>query len=140
MRTVTIVHRDPCFAQQLARALRTRGYQVIVCSPPLVTGVRCIQCGKASCPLTDPADLLICDPQLRSPGNDNLLVVETALGHPHVPILLAWSTTSVPDLGTLRAIRIQAPRMHVAARDPAALLRQVDDLLMATTGAKGNVR
>ncbi len=139
MRTVTIVHGDPSFAQQLAGALRTAGYQVIVCKSPLVTGVRCIQCGKPSCPLTNPADLLICDPQLRSSGKDNLLVVETALSHPQVPILLAWSTTSVPDLGTLRAIRMQAPRMHVAARDPAALVGQVDNLLMAAT-AKDKVR
>ncbi len=69
-----------------------------------------------------------------------MLVVETALGHPQVPVLLAWSPTSVPDLGTLRAIRMEAPRVRVAAFGNAALVRQVDDLLMAVPGAKDKVR
>jgi hypothetical protein len=46
-------------------------------------------------------------------------------------MLLAWSQAKVPDAGTLRAIRAQAPQVHAAARAPAARLRQIQDLLAA---------
>ena len=49
--------------------------------------------------------------------------------HPDVPMLLAWSPKSVPDGGTLRAIRAQAPHVRVAAHEPAALARQIQMLL-----------
>ncbi len=51
-----------------------------------------------------------------------------------VPMLLAWAPTDVPDAGTLRAIKAQAPQLHAAAREPAARLRQIHELL--TTGSK----
>jgi hypothetical protein len=137
MQTVTIAHRDSAFAESLARELRSGGYRVIVRAGPLSPRLRCKACGKASCPLTEPSDLLICDPQLRSIGTDDLLVVEAASDHPVLPILLAWSPRHVPDVGTLRAIRIQAPTVRVVAPEPAALRRQIDDLLMAASARKG---
>jgi hypothetical protein len=86
--------------------------------------------------LTDGADLMIYDPQLTSPdaeGQVHNLAVESAVAHPEVPMLLAWSPESVPDAGTLRAIRAHAPQVHVAAHEPAALAAQIRRLLRPTT-------
>jgi hypothetical protein len=137
MKTVTIAHRDSVFAEHLARELRSGGYRVIIRTGPFAPGVRCKACSKADCPLTEPADLLICDPHLRSMGTDDLAVVEAASSHPGLPILLAWSPRSVPDVGTLRAIRMLAPAVRIAAPESAALMRQVDGLLTAASAGKG---
>jgi hypothetical protein len=59
-----------------------------------------------------------------------------ALAHPDIPMLLAWKSPNVPDAGTLRAIRAQAPNVHVAAHKPTGLLRQVHDLLAAAPAAR----
>ena len=75
---------------------------------------------------------MIYDPHLTAPdaeGHVHSLAVDSALAHPDVPMLLAWSPESVPDSGTLRAIKAQAPHVHVAAHDAAALLAQVRVLL-----------
>ena len=62
-------------------------------------------------------------------GHIHSLAVDSALAHPDVPMLLAWSPKSAPDVGTLSAIRAQAPHVHMAAHEPAALLRQIKALL-----------
>ena len=76
---------------------------------------------------------MIYDPQLSASdaeGRAHNLALDSALAHLDVPMLLAWSPTSVPDAGTLRAIRVQAPHVQLAARDPAALLGQIQTLLV----------
>lgn len=76
------------------------------------------------------------DPQLTaldSLGKRYNLAVDSARAHPEVPMLLASSPAEVPDAGTLRAIRAQAPQVHAAARAPAARLRQIQDLLAASS-------
>ena len=81
---------------------------------------------------------MIYDPLLTSPdaeGHTHNLAAESALAHPGVPILLAWSPKSVPDAGTLRATRAQAPHVHIAAHEPAALIAQIRALLEATVTA-----
>jgi hypothetical protein len=134
MRTILIAHRDEAFAEQLTAELRGAGYHVIDCAGPWPPVERCIRCDKGYCPLTEAADLMIYDPQLTaldSLGQRYNLAVDSARAHPEVPMLLAWSQAKVPDAGTLRAIRAQAPQVHAAARAPAARLRQIQDLLAA---------
>src|SRR5579871_2362305 len=132
MRTILTAHRDADFAEQLAIELRAWGYRVIDCPGPLPPALRCIRCDKGYCPLTEGADLMIYDPQLTSldaEGHEHSLAVDSALAHPDVPMLLAWSPNSTLDAGVLRAIRAQAPHVHLAAHEPAALLHQVGALL-----------
>ena len=77
---------------------------------------------------------MIYDPELTaldSLGQRYNLAVDSAQAHPEVPMLLAWSPAEVPDAGTLREIRAQAPQVHAAARGPAARLHQIQDLLAA---------
>jgi hypothetical protein len=134
MRTILIAQRDMAFAERLATELRKGGYRAMVCPGALPPAVPCKRCDKGYCPLTEGADLMIYDPGLISldaDGERRTRAVESALAHPDVPILLAWSQVSVPDLGTLRAIRAQVPWVHLAAREAAALLQQVHDLLLA---------
>lgn len=135
MQSILIAHRDRSFAEQLANQLCASGsFTVITCPGPWPPR-RCIRCDKGYCPLTEGADLMIYDPGLTAPdaeGSVHTLAMESALAHPNVPMLLAWSPESPPDVGTLRAIRAQAPHVHVAAREPAALLAQIRALLHAT--------
>ena len=62
-------------------------------------------------------------------GQPYNLAVDSARAHPELPMLLAWAPSHVPDAGTLRAIRAEAPQVHAASREPAARLRQIHDLL-----------
>ena len=136
MHCILIAHRDVDFAEQLAGYLRASGYFTIVTCPGPWPPQRCIRCDKGYCPLTEGAELMIYDPQLTAPdaaGHVHSLAVDSALAHPDVPMLLAWSPKSVPDAGTLRAIRAQAPHVQVAAHEPAALVSQINRLLEATT-------
>jgi hypothetical protein len=132
MHTILIAHRNIQFAEQLARELRKAGgYRVITCPGPWPPQ-RCIRCDKAYCPLTEGADLMIYDPQLTSPDDlDNTvnLAAASASAHPEVPMLLAWRPSEPPDIGMLRAIRAEAPHVHVAAHELPALLRQIGALL-----------
>src|ERR1700738_3481281 len=132
MQTVLIAHHDQAFAEQLAAELREGGYHVIDCAGPWPPELRCIRCDTGYCPLTESADLMIYDPQLtglNDLGQPYNLAVDSAQAHPEVPMLLAWAPTDVPDAGTLRAIRAQGPQVPGAAREPAARLRQIGDLL-----------
>ena len=75
---------------------------------------------------------MVYDPTLVSfdaDGQSHNLAIDSALAHPEVPMLLAWSPDSVPDADTVREIRAHVPHIHVAAHDPEALLRQVGTLL-----------
>ena len=122
------------FAEQLAARLRASGYFTVVTCPGPWPPQRCIRCDKGYCPLTEAADLMIYDPQLTAPdaeGHVHSLAVDSALVHPDVPMLVAWSPRSAPDTGTLRAIRAQVPHVHAAAHEPAALLAQIRGLLEA---------
>jgi hypothetical protein len=135
MRTILIAHRDVAFSNQLASELRQAGYHVIDCPGPWPPVERCIRCDKGYCPLTEAADLMIYDPQLTAldtHGQRYSLAVDSARAHPEVPMLLAWAPNEVPDAGTLRAIRADAPHVHVAAHTPQARLRQVHDLIAAS--------
>ena len=132
MHSILIAHRDVAFAEQLAAHLRAGGYYTIVTCPGPWPPQRCIRCDKGYCPLTEGADLMIYDPQLTAPdaeGHVHSLAVDSALAHPDVPMLLAWSPEAVLDSSALRAIRMQAPHVHVAAHEPAALVRQIETLL-----------
>src|SRR5438874_10915917 len=125
MRSILIAHRDVGFAEQLATQLRASGYFTIVTCPGPWPPQRCIRCDKGYCPLTDGAELMIYDPQLTASdaeGRVHSLAADSALAHPDVPMLLAWSPKSVPDAGTLRAIRAQASHVRQADHDPAGLL------------------
>jgi hypothetical protein len=141
MHTILIAHRDVAFAEHLSSVLRAADYRVIVRSVPWPPSQRCVRCDIGYCPLAQGADLMIYNPRLSAVtavGQRCNLVGETALAHPDVPMLLAWSPQSVPDLGTLRAIHTQAPRVHVAARDDAALVQQVQAMLpVAPAGRTG---
>jgi hypothetical protein len=145
MRTILIAQRDVAFAEQLAIELGEAGYRAIVCTKPLPPA-RCTRRDKSYCPPTEDADLRIYDPQLTTVdagGMRHSLAVDSALAHPKVPMLLAWSQGGVPDVGTLRAIVAQAPWVHVAAHEPGARLRQVHHLLAAAaapaTGSALNI-
>jgi hypothetical protein len=127
-----IAHHDAVFAEKMTADLRACGYGVIDCGGPWPPLERCIRCDKGYCPLTEAADLMIYDPYLTGLDQDGKqynLAVESALAHPDVPMLLAWSPPSVPDADTLGAIRAQAPHVHVAAHEPAALVREIERLL-----------
>jgi hypothetical protein len=135
MRTILIAHRDVDFAEQLTAELRQAGYRVIECPGPWPPKERCIRCDKGYCPLTEGADLMIYDPQLTAlDGQDRRynLAVDSATAHPEVPMLLAWAPDEVPDAGTLRAIRFEAPNVHVAANTPAKRLEQISQLIAAS--------
>lgn len=140
MRTVLIAHRDIDFAEQLADDLHQGGYRVILCPGPLPPQARCIRCDKGYCPLTEGADLMIYDPRLMAfdgAGRAHNLAVDSALAHPDVPMLLAWSPETAPDTEELRALRSQVPWIHVAAHDQATLLRQIHDLILAAATVPG---
>jgi hypothetical protein len=132
MRSILVAHHDPVFAEQLTAELREGGYRVIDCAGPWPPQLRCIRCDKGYCPLTESADLMIYDPELtglNDAGQPYNLALDSARAHPEVPMLLAWAPTHVPDTGTLRAIEVQAPQVHVAAHEPATRLRQIHELL-----------
>jgi hypothetical protein len=137
MRTVLIAHRDITFAAQLAVELRQAGYRVIECPGPWPPKERCIRCDKGYCPLTEGADLMIYDPLMTALDPDGQrynLAVDSATAHPEVPMLLAWAPDEVPDAGTLRAIRLDAPHVHVAAGTANGRLEQIG-YLIATSQA-----
>jgi hypothetical protein len=133
--TILIAHRDVEFAEQLGSVLRNGGYRVIGCPGPWPLVERCIRCDVGYCPLTEGADLMIYDPWLTAlnrEGERYNLALDSALAHPDIPMLLAWSPADVPDFGTLRGIRNLAPHVHAGAHEPAALLRQIPGLLAQT--------
>jgi hypothetical protein len=135
MRTILIAHRDVAYAEQSAAELRQAGYHVIDCPGPWPPVERCIRCDIGYCPLTEAADLMIYDPGLTaldSHGQRYSLAIDSACAHPEVPMLLAWSADDMPDAGAVRAIRVDAPWVHVAAHTPAARLKQVRDLIAAS--------
>jgi hypothetical protein len=134
MHTILIAHHDVHFAEELASVLRSSGYYTIVTCPGPFPPQRCIQCDTGYCPLSDGAHLLIYDPTLTSPdaqGNLHYLAADSALAHPDIPMLLAWSPDSTPDAGALLAIHDAAPWVHVAAPDISTLRRQVNELVLA---------
>jgi hypothetical protein len=135
MQTIVIAHRDSAFAEARAEDLRRGGYRVITCPGPWPPE-RCVRCDKGYCPLTEAAELMIYDPQLTAPdaaGVSHTLAIDSAVAHPDVPMLLAFSPGAPVDVGTLRSIRAEAPNVHLAAHEPDGLLRQVGTLLGAQT-------
>jgi hypothetical protein len=136
MRTILIAHHNEAFAEQLSAELREGGYRVIDCAGPWPPESRCIRCDRGYCPLTESADLMIYDPALtglNDLGQPYNLAVDSARAHPEVPMLLAWAPTDAPDVGTLRAIKAEAPQVHAAAGEPVARLRQIKKLLAASS-------
>ncbi len=134
MRTILIAHKDVEFSNSLVAELRAAGYHVIDCPGPWPPAERCIRCDKGFCPLTEAADLMIYDPQMSAvdgEGNRHNLAIDSALAHPDVPMVVAWSPATTADAGTLRAIRTQAPHVQVAAPSPEARARQVRKLIVA---------
>lgn len=135
MRTILVAHRDVAFAAQLVAELRHAGYHVIDCPGPWPPAERCIRCDKGYCPLTEAADLMIYDPRmtaLDAEGHRHSLAADSAKAQPEIPMLLAWPPDEVPDVGTLRAIRGDAPNIHVAAHTSAGRLKQVNELIAAS--------
>jgi hypothetical protein len=136
MRTILIAHTDADFAEQLATGLRAWGYRVIDCPGPLPPALRCIRCDKGYCPLSEGADLMIYAPDLFAvddTGRRHNLALDSALAHPDVPMLLAWSGAGVPEAETLRMILSTAPSVQVAAREPVALRIQINALMSEAT-------
>jgi hypothetical protein len=132
MRTILIAHRDADFAEQLAIVLRSWGYRVIECPGPLPPALRCIRCDKGYCPLSEGADLMIYDPDLVATddaGRQHNLALDSALAHSDVPMLLAWSGTTVSDAETLGMILTAAPWVRLAAHEPTALRKQISALM-----------
>lgn len=82
---------------------------------------------------------MIYDPELTGAdavGRRYNLAVDSAQAHSDVPMLLAWGPNEVPDPGTLRAIRLDAPQVHVAASTPAGRLKQISQLIAASLAAE----
>jgi hypothetical protein len=82
---------------------------------------------------------MIYDPELTgvdAHGRAYNLAVDSALAQPDVPVLLAWPATASPDAGTLRAIRMEAPQVRLAARAPEPLVRQIGQLLSSPAEVK----
>ena len=134
MRTILIAHRDVAFAAQLADELRAGGYRVISCPGPWPPAERCIRCDTGYCPLSAGADLMIYDPQLTAldhAGQRYNLAVDSALAHPDVPLLLAWSPRQQVDAHSVEVIQAEAPTVEVAAEQPAERLQQIQSLLAA---------
>jgi hypothetical protein len=132
MYTILIAHRDVEFAEKLGSVLQDGGYRVIGCPGPWPPVECCIRCDVGYWPLTEGADLMIYDPWLTAlnrGGERYNLALDSALAHPEIPMLLAWSPADEPDFGTLRGIRNLAPHVHAAARERMALLRQIRSLL-----------
>ena len=139
MRTILIAHRDITFSAHLAAELRQAGYRVIECPGPWPPKERCIRCDTGYCPLTEGADLMIYDPDLTAldpQGQRYNLALDSARPHPEVPMLLAWAADEVPNAGTLRAIRFDAPRVHVAANTPAGRSKQISQLIAESQPAE----
>ena len=139
MHTILIAHRDAAFADDLTARLRAGGYYCLIECPGPWPPQRCVRCDHGHCPLTEAADLMIYDPRLMAPdaqGISHYLAADSALAHPQVPMLLAWSPSAPPEPGTLRAIRAQAPNVRHAFDDPAALLKQIADLLAVADAAE----
>ncbi len=133
-----IAQHDVDFSKVLAAEMREAGYHVIDCPGPWTPAERCIRCYKGYCPLTEAVDLMIYDPQmtaLDSHCQRHSLAIDSALAHPDVPMVVAWSPMSVPDAGTLRAIRTQAPQVQIAPHTAAARRRQVRELIAAADAA-----
>jgi hypothetical protein len=134
MHTILIAHHDVHFAEGLASELHSSGFYTIVTCPGPFPPQRCIQCDTGYCPLSDGAHVMIYDPTLTSldaQGNLHYLAADSALAHPEIPMLLAWSPDSVPDAGALLAIHDSAPWVHVASSDISTLRRQVHELVLA---------
>src|SRR5919202_2087278 len=134
MHTVLIAHHDVSFAELLAAELRSSGCYAVVTCPGPWPPQRCVRCDRGYCPLTEGAHLMVYDPTLVSfdaDGQSHNLAIDSALAHPEVPMLLAWSPDSVPDANTVHEIRAHVPHVHVAAHGSAALLRQVRTLLQS---------
>jgi len=62
-------------------------------------------------------------------GRQHNLALDSALAHPDVPMLLAWSGTTVSEAETLGMIVAAAPWDRVAAREPLALRKQIFALM-----------
>ncbi len=127
MKTILIAHRDAAFAAQLESQLCRGGYKVISCVGPGAQVERSIRCNTGYRPLADGVDLMIYDPLLtavNAHGDRYNVAIDSALAHPDIPMLLAWSPAEVPDFGTLRGIRNLAPHVHAAAHAPLGGLDQ----------------
>ena len=132
MRTILIAHRDVAFAEQLTGELRAGGYRVISCPGPWPPAERCIRCDTGYCPLSAGADLMIYDPQLTAfdaAGRRYNLAVDSALAHPDVPMLLAWSPRQPPEASSVGGIQAEVPSVQVAAEQPVERLQQIQRLL-----------
>jgi hypothetical protein len=78
---------------------------------------------------------MIYDPHLiayHDLGNSHNLAIDSALGHADVPMLVAWSSATVPDAGTVRAFRTAVPWVHVASREPRPFRHQLEEFLATT--------
>jgi hypothetical protein len=132
MRTILIAHRDVAFTEQLTFELRAGGYRVISCPGPWPPVERCIRCDTGYCPLSAGADLMLYDPELTAldgAGWRYNLAVDSALAHPDVPLLLAWSPRQQADASRVSVIRAEVPTIQVMAEQPAERLQQIQHLL-----------
>jgi hypothetical protein len=137
MRTILIAHRDITFSAHLAAELRQAGYRVIECPGPWPPKERCIRCDTGYCPLTEGADLMIYDPQLTAldaAGRRYNLAVDSALAHPDVPMLLAWSPRQPAEASSVGGIQAEVPSVQVAAEQPVERLQQIQRLLAMSAG------
>ena len=78
------------------------------------------------------ADLMIYDPQLTAldaAGRRYNLAVDSALAHPDVPMLLAWSPRQQADASSAGGIQAEVPPVQVAAEQPMERLQQIQRLL-----------
>ncbi len=119
--TILIAHRDVGFATLLESQLRNAGYRVITCAGPAPHVERRTRCDTNHCSHSDGVDLMIYDPLLtavNAHGDRHHLASDSALAHPDVPMLLAWSPADVPEFGTLRGIRNLAPYVRAPPRSP----------------------
>ena len=75
---------------------------------------------------------MIYDPQLTAldaAGRRYNLAVDSALAHPDVPMLLAWSPRQQADASSVGGIQAEVPSVQVAAEQPVERLQQIQRLL-----------
>ncbi len=130
MRTILIAHRDVGYATSLAGTLSSAGYRTIICPGPWPPAMRCIRCDVGYCPLTEETDLMVYDPDLEATnkaGAPYNLAVDSAHAHPDVPLILAWPDGVEPQKTSY--VQTQVPSARIAIREPAAFLRQIEELI-----------
>jgi hypothetical protein len=133
---VLIVQRNFAYGDLLEAWFRAAGFDAVQCAWAHPADFHCPLLnphatnrgtgngtdGVKGCPLLEEADILVYDPWLYlSPGSPNALLLLQAIRawYPRQPLILAWGTAGMPDLGPDVA---KAPNVYVGPEEPAEVL------------------